>query len=332
MAHAGTRLNCYPDGQTREDPKELYKGFIGNVAAFKQQDGASLLTSLPPRAADLAERIAIAFVGNSGELHKCHVEALQCSVDDVRSAYNLLRRVNATYADVEWDEVAADALSREGGALGLPETLQGCVGVPLDRTPDEAKVTLEGPADAVVEPLVGQPGEDDDTAERGDTVVGCAEEDIADDTSQHALRTKQLLLQQLDRDIENQQHEAEMRKSVPTSEATEARNESKERGRELQKEIKNLDVKCKAVRDQLAKVSQSLDPKVPPPNGLAVGKRWLTVPEADVVVVPTFGEAFNSFDPALWSSMDPKCFPFGDGVFGIDRDAKFTFREWVTYL
>ena len=234
------RINCYPDGQTRGDPKELYKGFIGNVAAFKQQDGASLLTSLPPRAADLAERIAIAFVGNSGELHKCHVEALQCSVDDVRSAYNLLRCVNATYADVEWDEVAADALSREGGALGLPETLQGCVGVPLDRTPDEAKVTLEGPADAVVEPLVGQPGEDDDTAERGATVVGCAEEDIADDTSQHALRTKQLLLQQLDRDIENQKHEAEMRKSVPTFVATEARNELKERGRELQKEIKQI--------------------------------------------------------------------------------------------
>ena len=167
------RIICYRDGQTQGDTTELYKGFIGNVAAFKQQDGASLLTSLPPRAADLAERIGIAFVGNSGDLQKCHVEALKCSVHDVRAAYNLLRRVNATYANVEWDGVAAEALSREGGALGLPETLQGCVGVPRDLAPDDAKVTLEGPADAVVDTVVDQLGEDDNALERGATVVGC---------------------------------------------------------------------------------------------------------------------------------------------------------------
>ena len=30
--------------------------------------------------------------------------------------------------------------------------------------------------------------------------------------------------------------------------------------------------------------------------------------------------------------MDPKCFTYGDGVFGIERQVSLTFREWVTYL
>ena len=148
------RISCYPDGAARGrmDPAELHRGFIGNVAAFKQQDGAPLLTSLPPRAEDLADRIAIAFVGNTAELKTTYVQQLQCSVQEVRVAYDLLRSVNATYANIEWDDVAAESLSREGGALGLPESLQGCIGVQSGLTPEEAQVTKEGPADAVVAP------------------------------------------------------------------------------------------------------------------------------------------------------------------------------------
>ena len=56
-------------------------------------------------------------------------------------------------------------------------------------------------------------------------MVGCAEEDIADDTSKHALRTRQLLLRQMERNIECQRHEAQMRVTLLTYEAAEERQE-----------------------------------------------------------------------------------------------------------
>ena len=49
-------------------------------------------------------------------------------------------------------------------------------------------------------------------------------------------------------------------------------------------------------------------------------------------MVPCAKDPFSRFDPKLWSAMDPKCFVYGDGVFGIERRVKLTFREWVTYL
>ena len=51
-----------------------------------------------------------------------------------------------------------------------------------------------------------------------------------------------------------------------------------------------------------------------------------------MVNVPTRGDAFNSFNPALWSSMDPKCFTYRDGAFGIERQVSLAFREWVAFL
>ena len=59
--------------------------------------------------------------------------------------------------------------------------------------------------------------------------------------------------------------------------------------------IQKLNLESKTIRSQLAKVSQSLDPKVPPPNGGVAGKQWISVQAADVMVVPTAGEAFYSF-------------------------------------
>ena len=181
----------------------------------------------------------------------------------MRVAYDLLRSVNATYANIEWDDVAAESLSREGGALGLPESLQGCVGVQSGLTPEEAQVTKEGPADAVVAPelpasseagKVGdasatedrlQEEDDDDGLERGVTVVGVAEDDAVDDTSRQVLRTKQMLLQQMDRQAACDKHEAEMRKHHPTFQHTAERQEIQESERKIRGRINriHLDIK-----------------------------------------------------------------------------------------
>ena len=40
----------------------------------------------------------------------------------------------------------------------------------------------------------------------------------------------------------------------------------------------------------------------------------------------------SMFEPAFWSSFDPRCFPYGDGVFGVERRVALTFEEWARML
>ena len=40
----------------------------------------------------------------------------------------------------------------------------------------------------------------------------------------------------------------------------------------------------------------------------------------------------DMFAPEFWTAMDPRCFVYGDGVFGIERDSKLTYAEYVRYL
>ena len=66
---------------------------------------------------------------------------------------------------------------------------------------------------------------DIDISERGATVMTVGEGDVADDTARHALRAAQLFLKQLEKDVEVQRHEAEMRENLPDFVATGDRNE-----------------------------------------------------------------------------------------------------------
>ncbi|MEC9233568.1 MAG: DUF6570 domain-containing protein, partial [Planctomycetota bacterium] len=43
------------------------------------------------------------------------------------------------------------------------------------------------------------------------------------------------------------------------------------------------------------------------------------------VVVPTGTEPVSMFSPGFWSAFDPVAFPYGDGVFGLEREAKLTY-------
>eukprot|EP00959_Pyramimonas_sp_CCMP1952_P274159 5730646-Pyramimonas_sp.AAC.1 len=38
------------------------------------------------------------------------------------------------------------------------------------------------------------------------------------------------------------------------------------------------------------------------------------------------------FSPGFWSAFDPIAFPYGDGVFGLEREAKLTYDEWCRCL
>ena len=38
------------------------------------------------------------------------------------------------------------------------------------------------------------------------------------------------------------------------------------------------------------------------------------------------------FSPGFWSAFDPVAFPYGDGVFGLEREAKLTYDEWCRCL
>ena len=38
------------------------------------------------------------------------------------------------------------------------------------------------------------------------------------------------------------------------------------------------------------------------------------------------------FDSSFWTSVDPLRFPYGDGVFGLQRHVSLTYEEWVRYL
>merc|ERR1712060_513854 len=50
------------------------------------------------------------------------------------------------------------------------------------------------------------------------------------------------------------------------------------------------------------------------------------------VVVPTGTEPVSTFSPGFWSAFDPVAFPYGDGVFGLEREAKLTYDEWCRCL
>ena len=61
------------------------------------------------------------------------------------------------------------------------------------------------------------------------------------------------------------------------------------------------------------------------PARAAEGARWR-------VVVPSGSEMVSMFTPQYWTGCFPVCFPYGDGVFGVEREARLTYEEWYRCL
>ena len=51
-----------------------------------------------------------------------------------------------------------------------------------------------------------------------------------------------------------------------------------------------------------------------------------------VWVVPRAGQPLSMFDASFWTSVDPLRFPYGDGVFGLQRPVSLSYEDWVRYL
>ena len=60
--------------------------------------------------------------------------------------------------------------------------------------------------------------------------------------------------------------------------------------------------------------------------------KWVQNSKKSLLVVPSAGQAVSMFEPSFWSAFDPKSFPYGDGVFGIERDQELSYIEWVRCL
>ena len=147
------RMTVFGRGKAcRGDPYEVHRAFIGNTAVFPQANGVEKLLSLPPMPSDFAKYLSIAFAGNSADMKTAYCRDLDCNVETVRFVYDLLRRVNGSYAGVPWNDAAAVHLaSRDVGEFAfLPDTLQPCVALLKEGDVDDASILQSGPADAVV--------------------------------------------------------------------------------------------------------------------------------------------------------------------------------------
>ena len=51
-----------------------------------------------------------------------------------------------------------------------------------------------------------------------------------------------------------------------------------------------------------------------------------------VWVVPRAGQPLSMFDSSFWTSVDPLRFPYGDGVFGLERETELTYEQWCRCL
>jgi hypothetical protein len=117
----------------------------------------------------------------------------------------------------------------------------------------------------------------------------------------------------------------------------------------LQEEVRKVDVE--RIEKQLELTEKRLNPVTLVPglllslsqegqsasNGLVASGE---APEAaltqrlgrQVLVVPAGGEILSLFEARTWASVDPASFPYGDGVYGVQREAKLLFHEWLQYF
>ena len=105
---------------------------------------------------------------------------------------------------------------------------------------------------------------------------------------------------------------------------------------ELSRAARSLNVG--KLRGELHEAEQALEATLPPP-----GVREETQPSAaraslpmqqcrGRLVVPTGTKAASMFTSGFWSAFDPLAFPYGDGVFGVERDTALSYIEWCRYL
>jgi len=201
------------------------------------------------------------------------------------------------------------------------------------------RTTQKGPADAQDDGRNAAPFEEDneELLERGGFVAGVADCDMQSDVQRRFHKIHERILDQAVRARELAMQEEAVRASNPAM----AKFRHKGARRELMEETKSFynqlgGKEYERLKTDLDKARESIEPTVDPPNGrsssyvLDLGEKARL--GRSVIVVPSEHTPLDGFNPNLWTSVDPKSFVYGDGVFGIKRVSKFTFREWAAYL
>ena len=201
----------------------------------------------------------------------------------------------------------------------------------------------EGPAEANQDGYEGNannkngevPG---DEPERDVHVVGVADEDVRPDKQTVFLQAYNQALSMVEREQRLAAKEQEVRESheaMRNFNFSAERAQFKQQAKRMKTVLLNAAQRA-ALRVELEEAHARLEPTLSPPNGGAVVE-WLALKTKGemsraALVVPSKQAALDSFDPKLWSAVDPKCFVYGDGVYGIQRRTKLTFKEWCACL
>ena len=196
-------------------------------------------------------------------------------------------------------------------------------------------VRQQGPAEAVE-------GHSDSESESGlqeqnEYCAGVGDEDAKVDSDKQFLKV-QLQMRRLElQQAETRLHEEQTRQSHETlkdykSEAGRAAIEEEQQ--KLQAAL--LQCNVEKMRDELQAAEQAAKKFEPPP-----GLEDSAPPEArlqvrddgrHMLIVGTGSKPLSMFDSKYWTMVEPRLFPYGDGVFGVLRDVELSFDEWVTYL
>ena len=87
---------------------------------------------------------------------------------------------------------------------------------------------------------------------------------------------------------------------------------------------------------ELAAAERTLQGRRPPPQGdkepMPEPERILTPDRRKALLVPSARLPLSMFDASFWSSVFPRCFPYGDGVFGLERLRNVELDEYLEYL
>ena len=134
----------------------------------------------------------------------------------------------------------------------------------------------------------------------------------------------------------NRMYEAEVRKSgggeMKDFKCNALRKEVDKLGESMKAGVERTkqQARLRKEKDDIARFQEFVEPTMQPPSNWTTA-RWVK-DDADgadlkkILMVPCAKDPFSSFDPKLWSAMDPKCFVYGDGVYGIERRVKLSFR------
>ncbi len=176
-----------------------------------------------------------------------------------------------------------------------------------------------------------------DAVERDEWVACVADDDSQVDGHKQFARVTEQLRRTLQRHAQNRQHEQDVQDDARAGQGHKGyksvggREGIEEAAGRLVSEAQKVEPGL-AQRD-VAAAAASSSRRVPVPGLCRQAARLQhNAAGRPCWVVPRAGLPLSMFEQSFWTSVDPLSFPYGDGVFGISRDAAITYEEWVRYL